>query len=127
MMEENGLLVTNVFDGESLGALVKVDHRAAALFGDHLHRPIDGCMAFTRVCTEDIAYEAMSMHANQYGIFGGEAGWEFSHNQRNVRLAVHFALVSNHAEFAIASGNHRFTQSMHVALVLHAIADQLSD
>ena len=48
--------------------------------------------------------------------------------QRDVRLAaVHLALVGDHAELAEARRHQRLADAPHVALVLHAVADQLGD
>src|SRR4051812_43996588 len=93
VMKENGFLVTNVLNGESLGALVKVDHRATAFFGDHLQGAINGRVTFTGVRAKDIANQTMRVHAHQHGIFGGEAGGKLAHYESNVRLAIDFALV----------------------------------
>src|SRR5437879_13217085 len=38
--------------------------------------------------------------------------------------AIHFALVSNHSEFAMSRTHQSLTYFVYVALVLHAVADQ---
>ena len=46
VVKENGFLVANVLDGESLGTLVEIDNGSTAFLGDHLHGTVDGGMAF---------------------------------------------------------------------------------
>ena len=48
-------------------------------------------------------------------------------HQRDVLLAVHVAGEDDHAEIAVARGQHAFGHAAHVALVAHAVADQFGD
>ena len=52
---------------------------------------------------------------------------KFAANQRHVNFAIHIARVSNHPEISMARGQHGFRNAPHIALVLHAVANQRRD
>ena len=48
-------------------------------------------------------------------------------NQRDVQLVVRVARIRDHAEISMPRGQNRFRNAPNVALVLHAVADQVGD
>src|SRR5882724_5691835 len=127
MVEKDGFLISDFFHSKAFGALVQIDDGAAPLFGDHLHRFVDRRMAFARCRAEDVADQTMRVHAHQHRIFRRDARGQLAHDQRDVRFAIYLALVGDHAEIAVARRYHGFADAMHIAFVLHAIADQFRD
>src|SRR5581483_3395563 len=85
---------------------------------------------------KNVAHQAMGVHAHQHW-FVGAGTWEISAawgvlfdvalGEGNVRLAIHFAFISDHAEFAEPGGHQRLAYAADVALVLHAVANQFGD
>src|SRR5206468_7701138 len=70
------------------------------------------------------AHQAVRVHTNQHRF---AATFSIASNQRDMRLAsIHFAFVSNYAEFTMAGAHQRLAHAVHITLVLHAITDQLS-
>ncbi len=101
---------------------MQIDERAASFVGDAPHRAFDGIMAATPACSEDIAHEAVGVHAHQHRLIARVFDVAFDH--RDVRVAIDLGLIDDHAEFAVSGRNHRFGEASHVALVRHAIADE---
>src|SRR5580698_4101546 len=69
----------------------------------------------------------MSVHTNEDWIRRGTIfATDISSNQRHVRAAaIDFTFVGDQAKFSVLGFDHGLTHTMHVALVLHAVADQL--
>src|SRR5579864_2041395 len=57
---------------------------------------------------------------------GGKLG-RVTVNQRDMRFAVDLALVGDHAELAVRSGQQRLAYAMQITLMAHAIADKVGD
>src|SRR5207249_5810574 len=92
---------------------------------NHLHRAFNGGVTIADGRSEDIAHQAVRVHTNQHRF---AATFSIASNQRDMRLAsIHFAFVSNYAEFTMAGAHQRLPHAVHITLVLHAITDQLRD
>src|SRR5208282_3616723 len=85
-------------------------------------------MAIAAGGAEHVAQQAMRMHADQDRlgrilVFGTT---DIAPDERHVRFTTtHFALVGDQAELPVLGFDHRFAYTMYVALMLHAVADQL--
>jgi cytochrome b len=63
----------------------------------------------------------MRVHSDQYRLIAAD----IAVHQRQVGIAaVHFALVSDNPEFPVRGIHQRLADTLHVALVLHPVADQ---
>ena len=100
---------------------MQIDQRAAAFAGDGLHRAFDGGVTIAGCRSEDVAHYAMGVHADQHRF----AAFNVAPHQCDVRFAaVDFALIGDQAKLSVMGADQRFAHAVHVALVLHAVADQ---
>src|ERR1700732_3396441 len=82
-------------------------------------------MALAAGGSEDVAHQAVGVHADQHWLV---AGFNIATNEGYVRLAaIDLALVGDEAELAEAGVDQRLAHAMYVALMRHAVADQLRD
>ena len=109
-------------DAEASAGVVQVDEHAAILPDDGFERALDDFVAIAFGGRENIAGEAVRMHAHQRRPSG-----QISAHQRDVLLAVHVGGVDDHAEIAVARGQSRLGDAPDVALVPHPVANQFRD
>src|SRR5208282_5985106 len=120
-MESQKRLFPDFFRRETLGGLVQVNQCASLLGGYHLERGLEGLMAVAAGGAENVAQQAVRVHADQDGL--GRIA-DIAANQGHVGSAtVHFTLVGDEAEFPMLGFDHRLAYTMYVALMLHAVAD----
>src|SRR6202030_601971 len=77
---------------------------------------------------EHVAQQAVRVHADQdrLGRITDVATADIASNERHVGITtVHFALVGDQAEFSVLGFDHRLAYTMHVALMIHPVTDQL--
>jgi len=67
-VEVEGVAVARCLDGKANRVLMKVDHGAGCFLADPLQRGTQGRATGTSRTSEDIAREAMTVHANQHGV-----------------------------------------------------------
>ena len=116
-------LSPQLLDRVALRSLVQVDQRAAAFFGDAAHGSVDGVAAVAPTGAENIAHQAVGVHAHQHRLVAGML--DVALDQRNVRVAVDLRLIGDHAKFAVSGRHSASASAAHVALVRHAVADEL--
>src|SRR5271157_179879 len=125
VMELYGHALAKPLNRIALRGRMQIDQRAAAFFRNAAHRALDHVVTSTPARAEDVAYEAMRMHAHQHRFFARVFHVALDH--RNVRVAGDLRLVDDHAEVTISGWNDRLRQALHIALMRHAIAYELRD
>src|SRR6266446_1623748 len=109
------------FDAEAAPGVVEIKKYTAAFFGDGFQGARDEFAAVAGGGAEDIAGEAVRMDAHQ----GRFRAFEITAHQRDVLVVVHVAGVGDHAEIAKARWQDSFRDTANVALMLHAVADEV--
>src|SRR5271157_2529460 len=90
-------------------------------------------MAVASGGAKNVAQQAVRVHADQDRLgriadiaTSDVSASDVTADQGHVGFAaVHFALIGDQAEFSVLGFDHRLAHTMHVALMLHAVADQL--
>ena len=127
---------------------MQVEHNSATLLGNHAHGLVQS-LAATAVGGKHIARRAAGMHPHQHGMRAnrprrfltrgqsipptsqpvrkcGTVLAKLPAHQRNVALAaIYFALVSDHAELAVARLNAALAGAHNIPLIAQPVADQL--
>src|SRR5271166_1885599 len=116
-------LVAEFLDGVALRGLVEIDERAAAFVGDAAHGSVDGVAAAAPGGAEDVSHEAVGVHADENGVVGGVLDVAF--DECSVGFGVDVGFVDDHAEVAVSGRYDGLDEAAHVALVGHAVADEL--
>src|SRR5271157_828679 len=104
---------------------MQIDQSAPAFARNGLHRAFNGRVAIASRRTEYIAHHAVGVHTDQHRLAAAVViATYIAAHQRYMRLAaVHLALIGDQAELSVTSANHRFANPMHIALMLHAVAN----
>src|SRR6202034_3697382 len=122
-MEAERGAIADFLDRKSLGSLMQIDQRPAALLGNPAEGAFERGMALAAGRAEYVAHQAMRVHADQNWRI---AGLKIATNQGYVRLAaVNFARIRNQPEFSQTGIYQRFAHAMHVTFMRHAEADEL--
>ena len=103
--------------------LPQVEQHALARLRDHLQRLVELVAAVAARGGEDVAGQALRVHAHQHLVLG----LDLAHDQRHVVLLVDQALEGVDAEGAVAGGQVGLGDLAHQALVPHAVLDQVLD
>src|SRR6266404_6228799 len=122
-MKGERLVLADALDRKTLPGVVKIDERAAALCDNAFEREVQRLFALARARAEDVAGQAMRVHANQHRIGRGN----FAAQQRDVRRTINVALVRDHAKLAVTRAEQRFAGAMNGLLVLQAVANEFGD
>ena len=110
------------FDAEIRGRCDADRGTRRGLLRRWLQRLGDQLVAIAGCRAEDVAGEAVRMDADECWR-GAVPG--LPRTRRDVLIVIDVARVGDHAEIAVARGQHGFGDAAHVALVLHAVADQV--
>src|SRR5438105_685508 len=114
-----GLLGT--IDRKTASRVMEIEKNAAVFFGDSFERRRNEFTAIARRGTKNVASKTVRMDAHERR----RIVFQIAANERDVLVMVHVTRIGNHFEFAEARGQSRFRHATHVALVLHAVANQV--
>ncbi len=108
-------------DGEAAAGVMQVQENAAPFVGNFFQGLGDEFGAIAGKRTEYISRQAVRMYANERW----RGADEFATNQGDVLIVIDVAGIGDHAEIAETCGQNRFGYAANVALVVHAVADQV--
>src|SRR6267142_4730667 len=124
MKRNLGLFSSMSIEGKTSRGLVEIDDCPATFLGDTAHGAFDHLAAGAGGRPKHISGNAMSVHADQNGCISGK----IAAHQGHVRVsAIDLALVSDKAEITEAGIDRSVTNTLDVALVAQAIADEFRD
>ena len=103
--------------------LIEIDDHAASLGGDHLHRLVELPAAVAAHRVEDVAGEALRVHADENVFAAGDVAV----HERDVLVLVDVVLVADDPPLAVIGGQPRLGDAMHEPLVLEPVRDELRD
>jgi hypothetical protein len=109
------------FDAKAAPGVMEVEKNTAAFLGDRDERARDKLGAIAGDRAENIAGEAVRVDADERWI----RPFEIAADQGDVLVLIDVARVGNHSEIAVACGEDSFGDAADVALVLHAVADEV--
>src|SRR5579883_3287264 len=111
------------FDAETAARVMQIEKDAATLAGNRLERAWNQFVAIASGAAENVAGQAVGVHANQRG------RWplEIPADERDVLVVVHVAGIRDHAEIAEARRENRLGDAANIALMLHPVANQVRD
>src|SRR5580765_2067637 len=102
-MEAQGRALADLFDRESLRCLMEIDHSSQTYLSDLTQRALERGVAFAARSSENVAHEAVGMHADQHGLI---AVLDIAAHQSHMRFAaINLAGVRDQAELAETSVN----------------------
>ena len=112
-----------VRQADAAALLAHVEDAPAALGGDHLHRSVQLLAAVAAGGAEDVAREALGVHADERRRVAGEV----AHEEREVLEPVRARAVHPQAEAAVARGHVHLLDALDEGLVLRAEGDEVGD
>src|ERR1700739_4462165 len=103
---------------------MQIDQGASAFLRYLTKRAFERRMTFAAGGAENVAHQAVGMHADEHGTV---AVLDFTPDQRDVRLAaIDLTFIGDQAELAKPGIDQSLADAMHIALMRHPIADEFS-